>query len=84
MFCLSIYRYLQKKRERHKCSLDLAETKAKLDILSELCRSLKDPLTKVGDKIPDITGDSVSLSRNPCGHDGMVVGFITICPINAF
>ena len=63
LFCLFIYRYLQKKRERHKCSVEVAETKAKLEILSELCRSLKDPLTSVGDDIPNMLDHSVSLRR---------------------
>ena len=63
-------RYLQKKRERHKCSLEVAETKAKLEILSELCRSLKDPLTSVGDDIPNMLDDSIQNDSDATSKSG--------------
>ncbi|VDI62338.1 tyrosine-protein kinase Fer [Mytilus galloprovincialis] len=57
-------KYLQKKRERHKCLLEVTETKAKLEIQSQMVQRIKDSLDAVGDEMPKMldNGDDCDVS----------------------
>lgn len=62
----NILLYLQKKRERHKCQLEVVESKSKIETLKKLSQCINDSLTKVGDDIPNMldTSDDGDTSSN--------------------